>query len=234
MWEHFVSRKALDIDGVGEKVTAALLDAGFVTTFDDLFTLEEGDFLELEGFAEISAKRAVDAIRAAANPPTGGVPLARLLTGLSIDHVGEETARDLAAHFGTLEKLRKATEEELIALDGIGEIVAHSVHAWFNEKKNLAMLDRLLKYIMLEKPALRRAQGKLKGKSFVFTGSLESMSREEAGERVRALGGSVASSVSKQTSYVVSGESSGSKLDKARSLGVTILSERDFLNLLNQ
>ncbi|MFA7309652.1 MAG: NAD-dependent DNA ligase LigA [Candidatus Paceibacterota bacterium] len=228
VWEHFVSRKALDIDGVGEKVTAALLDAGLVQTFDDLFTLEEGDFLELEGFAEISAKKAVDAIRAASK----NVPLARLLTALSIDHVGEETARDLAAHFGTIEKLRKASVEELEAIDGVGDVVARSLAQWFKDKKNTDMLDRLLKHIAIEKPAVRQAQGKLKGRSFVFTGGLESMSREEAGEKVRALGGEVVGSVSGKTSYVVSGESSGSKLDKARSLDVPILTEDAFLRLL--
>ena len=228
MWEHFVSRKALDIDGIGEKVTAALLDAGFVTTFDDLFTLQEGDFLELEGFAEISAKKAVEAIRAASK----NIPLARLLTALSIDHVGEETARDLAEHFGTLDKLRKATEEELNAINGIGDIVTHSVHAWFKDKKNAAMLERLLKEISIQKPTKKIGVQPLKGKTFVFTGGLESMSREEAGEKVRALGGEVSSSVSKQTSYVVSGESSGSKLDKARSLAVPVLSESEFLKLL--
>ncbi|MCE9541608.1 NAD-dependent DNA ligase LigA [Candidatus Kaiserbacteria bacterium] len=225
MWEHFVSRKALDIDGVGEKVTAALLDAGLITTFDDLFTLQEGDFLELEGFAEISSKKAVEAIHGAAKD----VPFARLLTALSIDHVGEETARDLAEHFGTLEKLKDATEEELIALDGIGAVVAKSVHEWFKDKKNTAMLERLLKEITVQKPQKKSGAQPLKGKTFVFTGGLESMSREEAGERVRALGGSVSGSVSAQTSYVVSGESSGSKLDKARSLGVQILSESEFL-----
>jgi DNA ligase (NAD+) len=232
VWEHFVSRKALDIDGVGEKVTAALLDAGFVQTFDDLFTLEEGDFLELEGFAEISAKKAVEAIRTAAK----SVPLARLLTGLSIDHVGEETARDLAEHFGTIEKIGTASLEQLEAIDGVGDVVALSVFSWFQEKRNTAMLERLLKHVSVAKPALRQAQGgklKLSGKTFVFTGSMESMSREEAGERVRALGGDVSGSVSKKTSYVVSGDEAGSKLDKARELGVTVLSEKEFLVLIS-
>ncbi len=228
VWEHFVSRKALDIDGVGEKVTAALLDAGLVQTFDDLFTLQEGDFLELEGFAEISAKKAVEAIRRAAE----SVELARLLTALSIDHVGEETARDLAAHFGTIDTLRSATEEELLALNGVGGIVAQSVYAWFRDKKNADMLDRLLHHLTLKKQVKQVGALPLMGKTFVFTGSLESLSREEASERVRSLGGEVAGSVSKKTAYVVSGDSSGSKLDAARTLGVEVLSEADFLALL--
>lgn len=228
IWEHFVSRKAMDIDGVGEKVTAALLESGLVSTFDDLFTLTEGDFLTVEGFAEISAQKAVAAIKTAGT----SVSLARLLTALSIDHVGEETARDLAAHFGTIQKLRKASETQLLAIDGIGEIVARSVAAWFAKKKNADMLDRLLAHISIARPEKRSGTQPLKGKTFVFTGGLESMSRDEAGERVRALGGEVVGSVSKKTSYVVSGDSAGSKLDKARALGVKILDEQGFLKLL--
>lgn len=229
VWEHFVSRHAIDIDGVGEKVTAALLDAGLVQSFDDLFTLQEGDFLELEGFAEISAANAVDAIKAAARR----VPLERLLTALSIDHVGEETARDLAAHFGTMHKLRAASLDQLLAIDGVGKVVAQSVAAWFADKKNAAMLDRLLSHLTIVRPP-KRAAGLLEGKSFVFTGGLEKMSRDEAGEKVRALGGTVAGSVSAKTSYVVAGESAGSKLDKARSLGITILSEEEFGQLIRR
>ncbi|MBV9159302.1 MAG: NAD-dependent DNA ligase LigA [Candidatus Kaiserbacteria bacterium] len=228
VWEHFVSRHALDIDGVGEKVTAALLDAGLVQNFDDLFTLQEGDFLELEGFAEISAKKAVDAIKKASK----NVPLARLLTALSIDHVGEETARDLADHFGSMAKLRKASKDDLLKIDGIGEIVAESVANWFADKKNVAMLDRLLEHISIQKPQKQTGALPLSGTTFVFTGGLETMSREDAGEKVRALGAKVAGSVSKKTTYVVAGSDAGSKLDKARGLGVKILSESAFLRLL--
>ncbi len=230
VWEHFVSRKALDIDGVGEKVTAALLDAGLVQSFDDLFTLQEGDFLELEGFAEVSAKNAVAAIKKAAR----AVELPRLLTALSIDHVGEETARDLGLHFGTVDKLRTASEDELIAVDGIGDVVAKSVYAWFRDKKNAAMLDRLLSHLTIQRPAKKTGAQPFTGQTFVFTGGLESMSREEAAEAVRARGGAVAGSVSKKTSYVVSGESSGSKLDKARSLNVPVLTEAEFLRMIRR
>lgn len=228
IWEYFVSRKAMDIDGVGEKVTAALLESGLVTTFDDLFTLTEGDFLTLDGFAEISAKNAVAAIKTASK----AVPLARLLTALSIDQVGEETARDLAAHFGTIQKLQKASVAQLLEIDGVGEVVAQSIAAWFAEKKNITMLDRLLTHISIARPERAAGPQIFKGKTFVFTGSLETMSRDEAGERVRALGGEVAGSVSKKTSYVVSGDSAGSKFDKARALGVKIIDERNFLKLL--
>ena len=231
-FEYFISKKALDIDGVGEKVAHMLVDMGLVQTFDDLFTLEVGDFEPLPGFAEISAKKAYDAVQKARK----NVPLGKLITGLSIDHVGEETARDLADHFGTMQKLSGASIEELLKVDGIGEKVAGSLVQWFADKNNAAMLDRLLSHIKIAPPISRPRLDKdklpLAGKTFVFTGGLETMSREDAGEKVRALGGEVSSSVSKKTSYVVSGESSGTKLDKARELGVTILNENEFLKLL--
>ena len=227
---YFISKKAMNIDGVGEKVAEALLDAGLVQTFDDLFELREGDFLELEGFAEISAKKAVDAIQKASRD----VPLGRFLTALSIDHVGEETARDLADHFGTLEKLRKTNTQELLAINGVGEKVANSIVGWFKDKNNAKLIDNLLKHITLVRPKKDMGPKPLAGKSFVFTGSMERMSRDEAGERVRTLGAEVVGSVSKKTSYVVAGEEAGSKLDKARELGVNVLTEEEFLRMIRE
>lgn len=224
---YFVSKKALDVDGVGEKVVEALYDAGFVQTPDDLFTLTEGDFLELEGFAEVSAKKAVEALKRASK----SVPLARVLTGLGIPNVGEETAYDIAQHFGTMQKVRSASKEKFMEVDGIGGVVADSLVAWFADKDNSKMLDRLLEHISIARVEQKAAHQPLAGKTFVFTGGLQSLSRDEAGERVRALGGSVSGSVSKNTSYVVAGESSGLKYEKARSLGVTILSEKEFLDM---
>ncbi len=133
-FEYFISKKALDVDGVGEKVAAALIDSGLVESFDDLFTLTEGDFLTLPGFAELSAKNAVDAIKKASK----NVPLYRLLTGLSINHIGEEIARDIADHFGTMQKVRGATKEELLVIDGVGEVVADSIVWWFADTRNSA------------------------------------------------------------------------------------------------
>lgn len=228
-FEYFVSKKALDVDRVGEKVSRLLIDKGLVQNFDDLFTLTEGDFLALPKFGEVSAKRAVESIRKASKD----VPLYRLITGLSIDHVGEETAYALAEHFGTLAKLRTASFEQLTAVSGIGGIVAKSVVAWFANRTNTAMLDRLLKYITITKPEKHAAAQTLKGKTFVFTGGLETMSREEAAERVRALGGSISGSVSKKTSYVVAGQETGTKLKTARSLGVSVLTEQEFLKRIS-
>lgn len=225
---YFISKKAFDIDGVGEKTAELLIDEGIVGTFDEVFELQEGDFLALPGFAELSAKNAVESIKKASR----NVPLHRVITALSIDQVGEETARDLAEHFGTIEKLRHASTEDLERINGVGEVVAHAVHTWFAQEKNAALMDRLLSHITIAKPEKTKSALPLAGKSFVFTGSMESMSRDEAGERVRKLGGSVSSAVSQKTSYVVAGEEAGSKLEKARELGVKTLTEAGFVRLL--
>ncbi len=224
---YFISKHALDIGGLGKETAARLIDEGMVTTFDELFELEEGDFLSMEGFAEISAKKAVEAIRKAQKD----VPLERLITALSIQNVGEETARDLAEHFGSLEKLRHASLEDLEAISGIGAVVAKSVHDWFKDRSNSAYLDRLVKHLHVIKPE-KKKNGKFTGKTFVFTGTMEKMSREEAEEMVRKLGGKAAGSVSSKTSYVVAGAEAGSKLEKARSLGVEVLTEKEFARML--
>ena len=227
---YFVSKKAFDIDGVGEKVTALLLDEGLVQTFDDLFTLTEGDFLALPGFAEISAKNAVEAIRASAK----SIPLARFITGLSIDHVGEETARDIAEHFDSIEKLREASLEELNAISGVGDVVSASIFEWFGNKENKHLVDRLLRHVHIQKTS-RNVEGKdlpLSGKTFVCTGTLESLSRDEAKEKIRALGGGVADSVSAKTTAVIAGKNAGLKLEKARRLNIPIYTEEYLVNLL--
>lgn len=224
---HFASRSALDIEGLGKETAELLVDEGLVNTYDEIFTLTEGDLLTLEGFAEISAQKLIANIQKASRPT-----LSRLLYGLSIDHVGEETARLIATHFGTIEKVRRAGLEELVAIDGVGVIVARSVFDWFRRKEKAAILDRLLEHVRVQKDAVPAAHGRLAGKTFVITGTLASMSREEAEAKIRALGGSASSSVSKKTSYLVTGESAGSKLEKARALGVKVLSQQEFINLL--
>jgi DNA ligase (NAD+) len=224
---YFISKHALDIGGLGKETAAQLIDEGVVTTFDQLFDLEEGDFLAMEGFAEISAQKAVAAIRKAQE----NVPLERLITALSIQNVGEETARDLAEHFGSMEKLRRASLEELEAINGIGGVVAKSVHDWFKDRTNGTFVDKLLKHLKVAKPE-KKKNGKFAGKTFVFTGTLEKISRDEAEEMVRKLGGKAAGSVSSKTSYVVAGAEAGSKLDKAKALGVEVLSEAEFASML--
>ncbi|HWO07323.1 MAG TPA: NAD-dependent DNA ligase LigA [Candidatus Paceibacterota bacterium] len=222
---HFASRAALDIKGFGKETVALLVDEGLVNTYDEIFTLAEGDLLELEGFAEVSAKKLIENIKKARR-----IPLSRLLFGLSIDHVGEETARLLSLHFKTLRKVRAASVEDLAAVKGIGEVVAQSVHDWFRHAEKSATVDRLLEHLTVvadEAPHNR----KFAGRTFVLTGTL-TMPRAEAEARIRSLGGTTASSVSKKTSYVVAGENAGSKLDKARELGVQVLSEEEFARML--
>lgn len=222
---YFASKKAMNIDGLGSSIVESLLRAGLVNTFDDFYTLEKGDVLELEGFGEVSAQNLIDAIYASRS-----VPLARLLVALSIDQVGEETARDIAANF-ELSQLRTASVDDLIAIEGVGEIVAQSIVSWFQNAENAVMLDRLLEHVVVQKTT-RKKSTKLAGKTFVLTGSLAAFTRDEAAEKVRSAGGKVASSVSPKTDYVVAGESAGSKLDKARELGVTVLNEDEFASMV--
>lgn len=222
---HFASRGALDIEGLGAETAALFVDSGLANTFDEIFTLTEGDLLELEGFAEVSARKLINAIKLRKR-----VPLSRLLFGLSIDHVGEETARLLSVHFKTLKKLRAASVEELSAVKGVGDVLAQSVYDWLRDPVKSKILDRVLEHVTPVADEVPQS-GKLAGKTFVLTGTL-SMPREEAEEKIRALGGSVSGSVSKKTTYVVAGESAGSKLDKAQELGVQVLNEAEFARML--
>lgn len=220
---HFVGRATFDIRGIGDKIAEQLLQQGLVHEPADLFALTPGDFLGLEGFAEVSANKLAKEIQAHRT-----VPLDRFINALGIRHVGEETARDLAEAFGSIHELRKASLEELMAVEGIGDVVAQSVASYFHDSHEAPRLERLLKLIEVE-TVKRRAPGKLSGTSWVITGSLDSMSREEAKEKIRAFGGDVSENVSKKTSFLVVGAEPGSKYDKAKKLGVTILEEKEFL-----
>jgi len=230
---YFASKGALNIEGLGPSTVDALIEKGLVENYDDFFTLTEGDLLTLEGFAQISAKKLIDAIKKV----TKSVTLARLVTSLSIPQVGEETAILLAQHFRTLDALAKADEDKLSDLNGIGPIVAKSIHDWFADKRNQQLLKRLREHIKLINPD-HVATGTVKslplaGKTVVLTGTLESMGRDEAKEKLRKLGASVSGSVSSKTDFVVAGAEAGSKLDKAEELGVKVLSEQEFLKLLS-
>ena len=230
---YFASRSALNIEGLGESTVDALLERGLVAHYDDFFTLKEGDLLTLEGFAEVSAKKLVTSIQKAANPPAGGVPLSRLLTGLSIPHVGEETAVLLARNFKTIDDVAAAGEDELSSISGIGPVVAGSITVWCRDAANKKLLGRLKKVLTIKSEKISGARKlPLAGKTFVLTGSLESMSHDEAKEKLRALGAAVAGSVSAKTYAVVAGEEAGSKLDRARALNVRVLSEAEFLKLV--
>jgi len=228
---HFVSKGAFDIVGLGPKIIDQLMDEGLVSNPADIFELKEGDLVPLERFAEKSAKNLIEAIEKSKE-----ISLSRFIYALGIRHVGEETAIDLAKQFGDIEKLKRASLEDLLKIKDIGEIVAKSIYNWFRDKRNLALLERLAKAgVRIINPSLQltsRRLKKLRDKTFVFTGELESMTRDEAKEKVRELGGDVSSSVSKKTDFVVVGKEPGSKYDKAKKLGVKIINEREFLKMI--
>lgn len=223
---HFVSRKAFDIEGLGDKIVEQLINKGLIANVADLFILTQGDLEPLERFAEKSAVNLIKAIKKSKQ-----ITLARFLYALGIHHVGEETAIDLAQHFGSLEKIKKATVEELENIPDVGNVVAKSIHDFFSDGRNLKVVDELIKNgVKIEK--VKRQKQILARQIFVLTGSLESMTRDEAKSKIRALGGDVSASVSKNTDYVVVGEEPGLKYDKAQKLGINTISEREFLDLL--
>ena len=224
--QYFVSKKAFNIEGLGEKVVALLMEHELVSSATDIFTLQEGDLAPLPGLGDLSAKNIIDAIDGARD-----ITLERFITALSIDHVGEETARDLATHFGTIEALQHASVDDMQSVDGVGDIVAESVYSWMNNSQNKKLLDSLLQEVRVSK--IEKRSGQLSGKTFVLTGTLESLSRDEAAERIRLRGGKVVSSVSKNTDYVVAGDRPGSKYEKAQDIGVPVLDEKAFIGLVS-
>ncbi len=224
--EHFASKGALDIDTLGEKNVEALVDAGIVHDLADIYTLTKAQLLTLDRFADVSAQKLLDGIAAKRRPT-----LERFLFGLGIRHVGTQTAIDLVHAFGSIQRLSEATIDELQAVDGVGEVVAESIEGWFADPDNLALLDKFASLGV--KPQYEKKTGALTGMNFVVTGSLESMGREVAADRVRSLGGTFQSAVAKDTTYLVAGAKVGeSKLKKARSYGTNIIDEAQFLKLL--
>ncbi|HEY4161074.1 MAG TPA: NAD-dependent DNA ligase LigA [Candidatus Saccharimonadales bacterium] len=223
---HFASKGALDIDTLGEKNAVALVDAGLVHDLADIYTISKEQLLELDRFAEISAGKLVDAITAAKTPP-----LERFVYGLGIRHVGVQTAIDLTGHFGDLDALAHATIEQLEAVDGVGKVVAESIVAWFADEDNEALLRKFNELNV--SPHYEKKTGKLADQRFVVTGTLESMGRDEAAEKIRELGGTFQSSVAKDTTYLVAGgKVGGSKLRKAEAYGTKIINEEEFLELI--
>lgn len=223
---HFVSKKGMNIVGMGEKIVEFFMEQGLVTERKDIYELEAGDMTGLEGFKEKSIQNLLEAIKESRN-----VSLSKFIYSLGIRHVGEETAELLANEFKTIANLRKATFEKLEAIEGVGGVVAQSIIDWFADKENAREVDELLRYLKIQKVE-GRIQNTLSGKIFVLTGTLATMSRDVAKARIKSLGGKVASSVSKNTDYVVAGADPGSKYDDAQKLGVKILDEKAFGKLL--
>lgn len=225
--EYYASKGALDIDTLGEKNVVALVDSGLVKDIADIYTLQVSDLLKLDRFAQISADKLVNAIQSTKNPS-----LEKFILALGIRHVGAQTAIDLAKKFKSLDALRDSELEELESVDGIGKVVAESIVAWFSDDDNLALLDKF-KSVGVS-PEYHQKSGSLNGVSFVVTGTLESMSRDEAAEKIREKGGTFQTSIAKDTTYLVAGENVGaSKLTKAEKYGTKVITESNLIELLS-
>jgi len=227
---HFASRRAMNIEGLGEALVDQLLAKNLVRSIPDIYSLSLEDLVELERMGPKSAQNLLDEIEA-----SKARDLAALLFALGIRHVGERLARTLADRFETLNGLAEATLEELTEVEDVGPTVAESIVFFFRQPENRELIRRLQE-AGVNVRSRRQAAGKrpLEGKSFVITGTLDSFSRDEAKELIESLGGKVLSSVSRQTDYLIVGESPGSKLQKARELGIETLSEEDLLALIGK
>ncbi len=222
---YFASKSAFDIEGLGPKSINLLLDQGLIQDAADIFELKEGDLIPLERFGEKSAQNLIKSIQARKN-----ITLPRFLIGIGILHIGERTSQDLSEHFGSLENLEKASFENLEKIENIGPKVGKSVYEWFRDDNNKKFLNKLLKQVKIEK--YHPQTGKLRGKLFVITGSV-SMPREEAKMKIQELGGKTSESISREVDYLVVGSDPGSKLVKAKKLGLKILSEKEFLKIIS-
>lgn len=223
--EHFVN--AYEIYEIGPKILERLKDEGLITDSADLFALETADLSGLERFGEKSAENIITSINAHKNPP-----LWRYIYALGILHVGEQTAQDIANHFGSLEKIMKASEEEINDIENIGPVVSKSLYEFFRDKNHLHFIEKLKQNGVTPQKAEMNKNGKFVGMTFVLTGTLPTLSREDAKKKIVAEGGKVSGSVSVKTSYVLAGENPGSKYDDAQKLGVKIITEEEFLKII--
>jgi len=225
--KHFASKRAMDIDGLGVKLIDQLVDKGLIKDIADIYYIKKEELIELERMADKSAQNIIEAIEKSKTKPLG-----KFLFALGIFHVGETTAEDLADHFSRLDDFFHLSEEDLMKVEGIGPEVSASVVQFFRDKKNRESIERLKRAgIKLTEPKAKE-KGKLAGKTFVFTGTLKTYGRDEARNLVESLGGVTASSVSKKIDFVVAGEDPGSKADKARELGIKILTEEEFKKMI--
>ncbi len=224
---YFVSKKGFDIDGLGEQIIDQLLEEELISDPADLFDLHEGDLMPLERFADLSAKNLITAIQ-----DSKRIPLSKFLQALSVPYVGEGVARDISRTFNDLNGIMKAKLEELESIPDIGPVTAKNIYYFFQDKKNQELIEKLKSAgVVIEK---EKTMAKLAGKTFVITGSLQKLTREEAKEKISSLGGKASSSVSRNTDYLVAGENAGSKFEEARSLGVKVISEKEFLSIINE
>jgi DNA ligase (NAD+) len=227
---HFASRRAMDIEGLGDKLVDQLVDAGVIRTLPDLYRLDVGKLVALERMADKSAANLVAALERSKR-----TTLARFLYALGIRHVGEATAKDLARHFGALDRVMDASVEDLLQVRDVGPVVARSIRTFFDQPHNREVVEQLRAAGVRwdeHDGAPPAATLPLAGKTFVLTGSLPTLTRDEAKALLEAAGAKVAASVSKKTDFVVAGDAAGSKLDKARELGVAVIDEGGLRALL--
>ena len=224
---HFVSKKAFNIEGLGDKIVEQLVSAGIVRDGADFFSLTKADLLQLERFAEKSADNLIEAIL-----ERRSITLDRFIYALGIRHVGEQTARDLAQHFRSWNKLEQSSIDDLLAIHEIGGVVAKSLHQWLQSTQNKKLVAKLFSVGVKLQTSTTAKDQKLAGKSFVITGTL-SQPRDVVAETIRQHGGTVGSSVSSATDYVLAGENPGSKVDKAQKLGIQVISESALQKMLS-
>lgn len=226
---HYASKPALDIATLGEQNVKALVDSGLVGSLADIYRLDEIDLLELDRFAEISAKKLIDAINNSKNPD-----LARFIYALGIRHVGTKTSRDLANYFKSFDNLMQASYDELIKIDGIGEIVADSLNDWFSNKHNLELIESLDSLGVKPKSTEERKTSKLSGLKFAITGTLEGISRDEMAQKIEKLGGEFQSTITKETNYLLVGTNVGSnKIAKANKYNIVVINQQEFDKLIS-
>jgi DNA ligase (NAD+) len=226
--KHFASRGAMDIEGLGEERVLQLLNAGLIRQAGDLYRLTADQLMELEGFGEISTHRLIEAIAASRERPFGLV-----LFGIGLEEVGYVTGRNLAQHFRSIDALMDATVEQIAEVPGVGPKMAQSIHDQLAEPSMRALIEDLrAQGLRFEQEGPPPGEGPLAGKTFVLTGTLPSLTREQATEQILAAGGRVTSSVSKKTNYLVAGEAAGSKLEKAQRLEVEVIGEDGLVGLL--
>lgn len=226
--KHFASRQALEIDGLGERNVELLVKHGLISDVADLYTLRTTDIAKIERFGELSATNLVQAIKSRMTPP-----LDRFIYALGIRHVGAKTATDIAKHFGTMDKFVNATVDQLESISGVGKIVAESIMGWLSDEDNIKLLEKFTNLGVAPQPI--QVGGKLDGLSFVITGTLTTMSRDEAMSQIKSLGGNFQTSVGKTTDYLVMGEKAGnSKRIKAEQLGTKVINESELLRLLGK
>ena len=220
----------MDIEGLGEAVVEQLVDAGLVSTYADLYSLTKEQLIPLERMAEKSASNLISAIEKSKDQP-----LERIIYALGIRFVGKTVAKDLASHFQSMDALEQADQETMTEIDAIGPKIAESVYTFFRHDKNRRLVESLRDAgLQFEYKGNETVSERLEGKKFVLTGSLPNLTRKEASELIEKHGGTTTSSVSKNTDFVLAGESAGSKLDKARNLDIKIIDEEEFLEMINE